>query len=146
MSKVVCLERMKVVPSCSKLTVNPHTRTCTCFVNLSRAMQFQAGRFSGIEGVVQRVTPALYSSRYPIIFCCEQKRQQRSLNYSCSVARCQCFACLGRTEILKSIRSIALTTCCSSRRCFGFYRFSCSLGPDHNFLLWYTDKKFQMNR
>ena len=86
------------------------------------------------EGVVKRVTPALYSSRYPIIICCEQNRQQRTLNYSCSVARCQCFACLGRTEIPKSICLIALTTCCSSRRCFGFYMFSCSLGPDHNFL------------
>ena len=134
----MCLERMKVVPSCSKLTVNPHTRTRTCIINLSRALVPSWAVFWHRDlpkGVVQRVTPALNSSRYPIIFCCEQKRQQRSLNYSCSVARCQSFACLGRTEILKSICSIALTTCCSSRKCFGFYMFSCSLGSDHNFLL-----------
>ena len=62
---------MKVVPTCSKLTVNPHTRTCTCIINLSRAMQFQAGRFSGIEiyprvlfnvSLLHYIHPAIQSS------------------------------------------------------------------------------------
>ena len=143
----MCLERMKVVPSCSKLTVNPHTRTCTCIINLSRAMRLQAGCFSGIE-IYPRVlfNVSLLHYIHPAILSSFAVNKNGSRDLWIIHARLPAVNVLLAWAAQRYLRASAQSHWQLVAVAGVFAKFLCSLGPDHNFLLWYTDKKFQMNR